>query len=140
MGPPFSRHIRLETCSSLWSLPRLNVETIPSPELHSLHPISTSSEQLLDLAAAWIYECKSSHEACQEMPINTRRLPTRLIYLSSTGGHLSRSRHALKSSKLMGRKPLYISTGREVTDPLTGVGFSVTALQSTTGRNRPHSN
>jgi hypothetical protein len=26
----------------------------------------------------------------------------------------------------MGRKPLYITTGRGVTDPLTGAGFSVT--------------
>jgi hypothetical protein len=26
----------------------------------------------------------------------------------------------------VGRKPLYISTGRGVTDPLTGAGFSVT--------------
>jgi hypothetical protein len=33
---------------------------------------------------------------------------------------------ALVSCKLMGRKPLYISTGRGVTDPLTGAGFAVT--------------
>jgi hypothetical protein len=29
---------------------------------------------------------------------------------------------------LVGRKPVYISTGRGVTDPLTGVGFSVAEL------------
>jgi hypothetical protein len=28
----------------------------------------------------------------------------------------------------MGRKPLYITTGRAVTDPLTGAGFSVTSI------------
>jgi len=33
---------------------------------------------------------------------------------------------ALVSYKLMGRKPLYITAGRGVTDPLTGAGFSVT--------------
>jgi hypothetical protein len=30
---------------------------------------------------------------------------------------------ALVSYKLVGRKPLYISTGRAVTNPLTGAGF-----------------
>jgi hypothetical protein len=34
--------------------------------------------------------------------------------------------NALVSCKLVGRKPLYISTGRRVTYPLTGAGFSVT--------------
>jgi hypothetical protein len=33
---------------------------------------------------------------------------------------------ALVSLYLVGSKPLYISTGRGVTDPLTGAGFSVT--------------
>jgi hypothetical protein len=33
---------------------------------------------------------------------------------------------ALVTCKLTGRKPLYVSTGRGVTDPLTGAGFSVT--------------
>jgi hypothetical protein len=37
---------------------------------------------------------------------------------------------ALVSYKLMGRKPLYITAGREVTDPLTGAGFSVTRSHS----------
>jgi len=37
---------------------------------------------------------------------------------------------ALVSYKLMGRKPLYITAGRGVTDPLTGAGFSVTGLDS----------
>jgi hypothetical protein len=34
--------------------------------------------------------------------------------------------NALVSLYLVGRKPLYISTGRGVMDPLTGAGFSVT--------------
>ena len=37
---------------------------------------------------------------------------------------------ALVSYKLMGRKPLYITAGRGVTDPLTGAGFSVTGINS----------
>lgn len=119
-GPPFSRHIRLETCSSLRSPPRLNVETTPSPELHSLHPIPISSEQFLDLAATWIYECKSSHESCQEMTINTRRLPTRLIYLSSTGGHcnprLVATAHTVISSQYL---TLYYCWGEYNTTTLT---------------------
>jgi len=45
---------------------------------------------------------------------------------------LSRSRNGVLtlslSYKLMGRKPLYITTGRGVTDPLTGAGFSVTHI------------
>jgi ankyrin repeat protein len=39
---------------------------------------------------------------------------------------------ALVSYKLMGRKPLYITAGRGVTDPLTGAGFSVTGILSDT--------
>jgi hypothetical protein len=48
-------------------------------------------------------------------------------YGSGLGPLLSRSGiavfDALMSCKLVGRKPLYISTGRGVTDPLTGLDF-----------------
>jgi DNA-directed RNA polymerase subunit RPC12/RpoP len=37
----------------------------------------------------------------------------------------------------VGRKPLYISTGRGVTDPLTGAGFSVTNIFSYLLETRP---
>jgi hypothetical protein len=47
--------------------------------------------------------------------------------LSHVNGRVSRSGiavfDALVSCKLMSRKPLYISTGRGVTDPLTGLYF-----------------